>query len=133
MSLMIFKRPYILRRFTKQKVVNGRPQARYKDILVMLDVQPLSSKELMTLPEGDRAVKRIKAFGSEKIRTADEAGQTLADRVFYEGNWHECTSSDNWDHTLLKHYETQFVLCAPNDQMKAPRKKPVLPGKKVKP
>jgi hypothetical protein len=78
----------------------------------MLDVQPLSSNELLVLPEGDRTVKRIKSYGADRLTSADENAGTRGDRLYYKEQWYECKSSVGWDHTILAHYRSEFVLLA---------------------
>lgn len=113
----IFRKPYTLRSFGEQTNVDGYLYSPYEDAKVMLNVQPLTSNELEALPEGDRKVTRIKAFGAFPIKTADQATGTIADRLLYHGRWFECESSFQWDHTLLAHYESQFVAVAESDTM----------------
>ena len=85
-----------------------------------LNVQPLSAEELMALPEGDRSVKRLKSFGPAHMSSVNEPEGIPADRLFYHGEWYECKSSDNWDHTMLAHFRSEFVLLPPAEQEAAP-------------
>ena len=110
MVLNIFKKPYILRKFEKSELVRGRSHAKYTDSTVMLNVQPLTTEELMTLPEGMRKKKNIRAIGKVLIRTADEKTGTLADRICYRGEWYECTGSDIWGNTPAGQTEAVFGL-----------------------
>lgn len=105
----MFKKKYTLRHYSPQKVKKGYATSSFTDKVVLLDVQPLTNAELMALPEGDRSVKRIKSFGSFPITTADQAKSTLADKLFYNGEWYECVMSVYWDHTPLSHYRSEFV------------------------
>ena len=77
---------------------------------MLLNVQPLTPDDLKALPEGERTIKRLKAFGKCKLASADEFSGTPGDRLYYEGLWYECTSSNSWDGTPLAHYESRFVL-----------------------
>lgn len=113
----IFRKPYTLRRFGEQTNVGGYLYSPYEDTQVTLNVQPLTSDELEVLPEGDRKVTRLKAYGAFPIKTADQSAGTIADRLLYHGRWFECESSFQWDHTLLAHYESQFVAVAESDTM----------------
>ena len=110
MVLDIFKKPYTLRRFEKSELVKGRSHSKYSDSTVMLSVQPLSSTELMALPDGIRRSKNIKAIGKVMIRTADEKTGILADRICYRGEWYECTGSDIWGNTPVGQTEAVFGL-----------------------
>ena len=108
MVLDIFKKSYTLRRFEKSELVKGRSRAKYTDQTVSLNVQPLSLMEVATLPDGVRRSKNIKAIGNVDIRTADEKAGTLADRLFYRGEWYECTGSNIWGNTPVG--QTEVVL-----------------------
>lgn len=110
MVLDIFKKPYTLRRFEKSELVRGRSCAKYTDSTVMLNVQPLTMTELVTLPDGIRRSKNVKAIGKVLIRTADENAGTLADRICYRGEWYECTGSDIWGNTPVGQTEAVFGL-----------------------
>jgi hypothetical protein len=106
----IFRKLYTLRRFGEQTIADGHASAPHTDISVMLNVQPLNSDELQTLSEGERVVKRIKAFGDRQVSTANQYTGTPGDWLFYSGHWYECVSSVRWDHTMLAHYRSEFVL-----------------------
>lgn len=110
MVLNLFKKPYILRRFGKTELVRGHSRARYSDCTVMLNVQPLSMTELTALPDGIQRAKNIKAIGKVLIRTADERTGTLADRLYYRGEWYECTGADIWGNTPVGQTEAVFGL-----------------------
>jgi len=79
----MFKKKYVLRRYEPETEA-GFP---YTDMTVRLNVQPVSAAELQALPEGERSVKRLKAFGREDIRTASQMEGTPADRLWYHGRW----------------------------------------------
>lgn len=113
MVLDIFKKPYTLRRFEKTQLVKGHSRARYSDSTVKLNVQPLSMSELVTLPDGIRRSKNIRVIGQVQIRTADDRAGTLADRIFYNGEWYECTGADIWGNTPVGQTEAIFGLVPP--------------------
>ena len=111
MSMGLFKRTCHVRKYIPQTITDGYTNSQWKDIMVKLNVQPFSSYELMALPEGDRTVKRLKSFGSDKLTSADEFTGAPGDRLFYQDHWYECVSSVCWDHTILKHYQSEYVIC----------------------
>jgi hypothetical protein len=77
----------------------------------MLNVQLLGTDELQALPEGERSVKRVKAFGSKPITAANEFDGTPGDWLLYRGQWYECTASFHWEHgMIIDHWESQFTL-----------------------
>lgn len=111
----MFKKTYTLRRYGPEQE-EGFP---YTDMSVRLNVQPVSAAELQALPEGERSVKRLKAFGRENIRTASQTDGTPADRLWYRGQWYECEGADIWDHTPLAHCESQWVAVPENAPQEA--------------
>lgn len=105
----IFRKSYTVRRFSAQTVVMGYTTSGHTDAVEKLNVQPLSPDELKALPEGERTIKRLKAFGDFPVRAADQSAGTPGDFLFYNGQWFECTSSVPWDHTMLSHYRSEFA------------------------
>ena len=118
--LGLFKRSYTIRHYVQQAIKNGYAYASYADTIIKLDVQPLSADELLNLPEGERVVKRLKAYGRPKLTPADEASGTPGDRLYYYGDWYECKSVQIWDWGILAHYESDFVILPPSDQEAPP-------------
>ncbi len=110
MVLDVFKKPYTLRRFEKTRLEKGYSRARYSDSTVELNVQPLSMSESVTLPDGIRRSKNIKAIGKVQIKTADDKVGILADRIYYHGEWYECMGADIWGNTPIGQTEAIFGL-----------------------
>ena len=110
MAIGIFRRTYTLRRFGEQTITDGYADAPYTEITVRLNVQPLSANELKALPEGERTIKRVKAFGAAKLISADKTAQRPGDWLFCDGEWYECRTCVHWLHTPLHHCEAEFVL-----------------------
>ena len=85
MGIKIFRRKYTVRRFGPQEDVSGGyTTAPFEDVVTPLNVQPLSTKELMALPEGDRSTKRVKAFGDLQLprrRTSDGCQESPQSRL----------------------------------------------------
>ena len=119
MGINIFKRLYTVRKYKPQVIEQGYASAdEYMDVEMMLNVQPMSPNELMVLPEGERTLKRVKAIGSDEITAADDATGIPGDRLLYAGSWYECKSSVHWDHTMLRHYRSEFVILPYSEQEK---------------
>ena len=125
LNIKLFKKPYTLRRYGEQTIEDGYASAPYSDAIIKLNVQPLTPDELMALPDGERTVKRIKSYGPDKLTSANEFEGIPGDWLFYNGYWYECTSSVMWDHTILRHYRSDFVLIPQCDQMSPPN--PTMP------
>ena len=120
MSIGLFKKPYIVRTHGEQTITSGYASAPYTFMTVRLNVQPFTTDELMTLPEGERTVKRIKSFGPSKLISADEYSGNPGDYLYYHGLWYECTSSVQWDHTMLRHFRSEFVALPASKQPDPP-------------
>lgn len=112
MATGIFRRPYTVRRRGEQRIIDGYAVRDSSDFTAMLNVQPLSADELLALPEGERTVRRVKAFGADGLISADEHGGRPGDLLYYDGRWYECKTCVHWLHTPLAHYESEFVILA---------------------
>lgn len=109
--LSLFKSKYIVRRYQKQEFVDGYERSTYLYFPTLLNVQPLSSDELQTLPEGERYVKRFKAFGGAELQAAEEKDGTKADLVYVDGAWYEVRKSNPWRHiAILSHSYVELVF-----------------------
>jgi len=120
LGIGIFRRSYTVRRHAEQEISGGYASAKYSDDKMMLNVQPMSNKELLALPEGNKAVKGVKAYGGKMLAPANENGGIPGDRLYYLGQWYVCVSSARWDHTPLMHYRSQFTLLPASEQGKPP-------------
>ena len=110
-GLKIFRRSCTVRRFGLQEdVPGGYTTAPFEDVVTALNVQPLSAKELLTLPEGERGVKRLKTFGDLQLTASDQYQGIPGDWLFYRGEWYKCVSAFPWDHTMLGHCRSEFVM-----------------------
>ena len=121
MGIMLFKKPYTVRKYQPQTIINGYAAAPYYDVTMKLNVAPLGSEDLQALPEGERTVKRVNAFGPDKITAADNTQGIPGDCLYYYGQWYRCVSSVYWDHTFLRHYESQFALLPLAEQPQPPK------------
>jgi hypothetical protein len=121
MAISIFRHPYTIRRRGKQQIVNGYAAYRNTEFTVRLNIQPFSANELQALPEGERTIKRVKAYGADALISADEQNQAPGDLLYYGGAWYECTSCVHWLHTPLAHYESEFVILPQGEQEEPPQ------------
>lgn len=108
-GLGIFRRKFTIRRFGEEAVIDGYAHTSYEDTETPLNVQPLSADEIQALPEGERRIKRLKAYGDLTFTTADQSTGKRGDWLYYYGHWYECVSSLGWDHTMLAHCKSEFV------------------------
>lgn len=118
----VWKKRYTLRRYKPQKNRKGYFSRGYTETSVMLNVQTTRSDATVT-KEGKRNTKMIKSFGTFPIKEADVKKGTQGDRLFFEGEWYECTSCVHKEHTPLNHYMSLFTLVSeatPEDEINAP-------------
>lgn len=108
----IFKKPCVLRSFGETIIERGYPKASYKDRIVKLNVQPLTSTEVLALPDGIRRSKNIKAFGKVAMKPADDQTGVMGDWIYYQadGHWYECLGADIWGCTPIGQTEAVFGL-----------------------
>lgn len=108
----IFKKPCVLRSFGETIIERGYPKATYKDRIVKLNVQPLTSTEVLALPDGIRRSKNIKAFGKVAMKPADDQTGVMGDWIYYQtdGHWYECLGADTWNSTPIGQTEAVFGL-----------------------
>lgn len=114
MNIALFNKKYWLRRFGEQREVKGYLTANSKDYVISINVHPVGTTTLQALPEGERSFKRLEGHGNVELVEANRENNVKGDLLFYHGSWYECTSSQLWNHTLLAHYNYQFVQ-VPND------------------
>lgn len=133
MNIRLFNKNYWIRRFGVQREVKGYLASGREDFVASLNVHPLGTDAIQALPEGERKLKRLEGHGEVALLVGDEEAGRKGDLLYYHGNWYECVSSQVWDHTILSHYNYQFVL-VPTDaggttDLKAPVGDPVPPEK----
>ena len=111
MNITLFNRNYWIRRFGEQKEVKGHLVSTYQDFVASLHVHPAGTEAIMELPEGERKIRRLEGHGtSPKLLAASHDDNRKGDLLYYKGEWYECVSSNDYDHTLLAHYNYQFTL-----------------------
>lgn len=119
MNIRIFNKNYVVRRFMEQKNFKGYLTSEYEDFVASLNVHPLSTDQMQALPEGQRKVKRLEGHGEVELVVADEKQNRKGDMLYYHRDWYECVSSQIWEHTILSHFNYQFVL-VPDDVSQSP-------------
>lgn len=110
MNIRLFNKNYWIRRFGVQREVKGYLTSGYEDFVASLNVHPLGTDAIQALSEGERKLKRLEAHGEVALLVGDEKESRKGDLLYYHGDWYECVNSQMWDHTILSHYNYQFVL-----------------------
>ena len=108
------KRPHLLRRYSKPKIVRGYSSIPFEDLTLPMDVQTLEDV-VITTPDGNKSVQRLKVFCDSIILVENEAQQQKADRLWFQDTWFECKSSRLSENTPLRHWTATFVECLDQD------------------
>ncbi|HEX5034653.1 MAG TPA: hypothetical protein VFW62_09250 [bacterium] len=74
----------------------------------VLSVQPLSDKERLNLPEGQRNKRILKGYSDTALQVADEATKTMGDRVQFDGTDFEVTRVETWPGDL-SHWKVELA------------------------
>ncbi len=107
--IAFFSRPYKVKRFGKERIVDGYTSSGYVDISpVPLDVQE-QDYTVTSEANGKRSPKTLNAYGQFKF-VAAESPETRGDLLLYKGQWYECTSCVEHCNTLLRHFFAVFQL-----------------------
>lgn len=67
---------------------------------VMATVQPLSGKDLMLLPEGERSKESIRIYSDVELFTVNLISQRKADLITYRGKMYEVHSVKRWEQVI---------------------------------
>lgn len=73
-------------------------------------VQPMDSKELQMLPEGERSDGAVNVFDIEELKSAIEGTSQEADEIEWQGRRYKIIKVDSWIVGRLNHYHAQAVL-----------------------
>lgn len=96
-------------RFSGGSYVNGSYVAGTSTtFLVIMAIMPLTEKELLALPEGERTRRQMKGYLVEELKTVDTSDSKKADRVTYDGVDFEVQGVEKWDGDL-PHYKVRLA------------------------
>jgi len=83
-----------------------------------MGVQPLSGRELATLPEGERASINLKGYTASEVRTLDQVDGEAADHIVIpSGRWagtYEARAQDGQT-ALIPHYRVRLLRLQESD------------------
>jgi hypothetical protein len=83
-------------------------------ITIQASVQPANERDLMTLPEGNRAEERIKVYSDIILFTDDEISQKQADVVQFQGKRYKVEKIRDYSNSpVLPHYRADAVMIQP--------------------
>lgn len=69
------------------------------------NLQPLTDKEMLTLPEGRRGSSAFKIFSDIPMQYANVQTHTNSDTLLINGVLHECIASNPWQNGIRSHYK----------------------------
>ena len=104
----IFKRPHILRRFSKPVNEGGYIFNPYEDMKLPMDVQTLNN-QASTTEDGTEAVQHLKVFCDFEIFTDNQDMQQKADMLWFQGKWFVCRQARLSENTPLRHWTCEFT------------------------
>ena len=108
--MKFLKREHMLRRYSQPIIVRGYSSIPYDDLTLPMDIQTLEDA-VITTPDGNKSVQRLKVFCDSKILVEDIKNQQKADRIWFQDKWFECRSSRLSENTPLRHWTATFVEC----------------------
>ena len=94
--MKFLKREHRLRRYSQPIIVRGYSSIPYEDLTLPMDIQTLEDA-VITTPDGNKSVQRLKVFCDSKI--------------WFQDKWFECRSSRLSENTPLRHWTATFVEC----------------------
>lgn len=92
-----FGEKVILTQFGSGQYVNGRYVNGSSTISsITMSVQPLTDKELLNQPEGQRTKRIVKGYTPELLKTSDERTSVKADLIEYDNTLFEVQKVEQW-------------------------------------
>lgn len=109
-----FRRQIIIRRVLPGRWVNGEWfDGAEKSIPIQASIQPASSEDMRSLPEGKRKSGTYKLYTSFALRVAVE-GQHSADLLTINGEEYEISSIAPWDNGVIPHCKALATRIEPD-------------------
>lgn len=98
---------YTVRRMaTAGTYVDGHYVAgRGREFPVKGSLQPLSAREVLQLPEGERVRAAFKLYTDTLLQTSRESGERQADTVVVRGESYKVMSIERWDGTRIPYFK----------------------------
>ena len=114
MNISLFNRYCWIRHFGEQENIRGYLVSAHEDRVASLHIHPAGTDSQQNRPEGERRLRRLQGHGTEELAVADEARNRKGDLLWYGGEWYECISAQEYDHTPLSHWNYEFVRVPPD-------------------
>lgn len=107
-----FARTYTYQRRNPTTLVKGRVAADdlQAPVSFRATIQPLSGRELLLLPEGQRVREYVKIYTDAALKMTDQPSKTKGDLVTYNGCQWEVTQANTWDPDNYAHSKFLAVI-----------------------
>lgn len=107
-----FASTYTYQRRAAQVLDKGRtaPATLAAPVSFRASIQPLSGRDRLLLPEGDRDRDFIRIYTDTQLTMESQAARTLGDLVSYGGRTWQVTESNDWNLNDYAHFK--FVAVA---------------------
>lgn len=113
--MVFFKKPYVVRRYSKPVYVHGHLSSSYEDLKISMDVQTMDNT-VQTEQDGAKSVQNLKVFCDWKLLVENVGEQQKSDQLYFQGKWFACQSSRLSENTLLRHYTATFIECLDQEE-----------------
>ncbi len=81
---------------------------------IVISIQPLTDEEMLSLPEGRRTMRHVKAYTATRLQAVDQVNGTPADLVAFDGFDFEVQKVEDWFiGTHLAHYKVIMAKVNP--------------------
>jgi len=95
-------RPLAAATYVKGRLV----KAATEEIEIQATIQPLNSKEVLLLPEGQRTKETIKIYSATELNPGSNKTKKNGDTIAYDGNGYEIISVADWSKMNgIKHFK----------------------------
>lgn len=107
-----FGSTYTVKRFDPGEYIDGHYIEGVESLFeIIASIQPLSSYEMLQLPEGQRTKEAVKVYTPTGLRQTIESQQVKGDRISYKGRLYEVQKVSTWEtFTDIPHFKAVAVM-----------------------
>lgn len=107
-----FASTYTYQRRNQNVKVDGHtsPPTLQTPVEFRASIQPLSGRDRLLLPEGDRNRNFVRIYTDTQLTMESQVGKTLGDIVTYAGKTWQVQETDDWNLNAYKHFK--FIAVA---------------------
>jgi len=98
--------PYTVTRYAAPTYTKGTAtQGATTTFTIQATVQPLTPREALLLPEGERLRQNLKVYSATELKPSDNNGELPADTIEYRGENYKVISVERRDQTDIPHFK----------------------------